>query len=380
MLTILSCLKIIFAAMDTNEGKQDPSKALDKNISKFIMFTDKCKPLENIGNTPLIISDLNKSSFQLEDTFTVRFCIFSKKDREDDLKDLLKNNDLSNLDEFSAMQQNKGVIKMIFEANLDFNESANPVKAQTIFPKDKKLFNLEATKDSINDNNFNLNLRFTCDSYNEAEFSEAIKTDDSLFGLALITQGEKLVHIAPLIQIESLSNIHIILFHLNFEIFTFEKKQGDLQNEIKSLKNVPLTEITTKFKNIETDLKNFEDIYNSLLQKIDALPRSLENSNEKFSYITYQLKSSKKSLDKIETDYFKEHESYISKAKNLFKSLLKEIDERLRTFEKQHDALLKHMKSEKLEEKDLQDKFSDFEFPWVKFIKMRKKWRILGSY
>ncbi len=269
---------------------------------------------------------------------------------EGDLKDLLKSNDLSNqLEEFSAMQQNKGVFKMLFEANLGFNEPANPVKAQTIFPKDKNLFNLEVTKDSIDDNNFNLNLRFTCDSNDEAEFSKAFKTDDGLFGLALITQGEKLVHTAPTIVLESLSNMIIIIEDIKKILPICEKKFEDLHKEINSLEDVSLYEKNTKFKNLETDIKELEELYSSLLQNVNALATTMVGMEKLFSCVKNALETSISLFDNLKSKFSKEYELFIYNV-NIFRSnSLEKRNENLITVGKQHTDFAESMDNEKSE-------------------------------
>ncbi len=172
---LLNCIKMIymnstvisFSEFNIRNGTKYTHPIFEKNHEALV---------DNFNEKPLLVKNVYSSNSeshsnadrpQPSSSATVRFLIFSKKfdaklgkGLENVLESLNKEDLENNIKKFSDSSENNGIIKMVFEASVDFNMPGTSIKSDVIFPDKKMLLALKVTPESDQEDNFNLKFLF----------------------------------------------------------------------------------------------------------------------------------------------------------------------------------------------------------------------------
>ncbi len=351
---LLNYIKITCVSSTETYGAD--TNVRDSTINTFQLFEQNHKAVvDSIEQKNLLIknvylskteSPLNAGQPQPSSLATVRFSIFSMKCdseigngleiiRESKNKEELE----SNIEEFFGNSKNLGVIKMIFEASVDFDNSGTSNESKIIFPKEKMLFSLKVTPELSQEDFFNLNISFYCDAYDNGKFAEAFKTDDNLFGVLMVRKEGAKVFTSPLILLDTVDNRDDLKKMINKML---NRIKGNLERIGKIINEETLNRNWNNHVGIlKEDLPNLQNNLNLILDWIDE--------NEKLEAVEEITTT----ISKIQDNFVKERDNCISK----LTSHIKETNLMLNDYLEQYKTLEENLKKNELDMNELKLKF-----------------------
>ncbi len=364
----LNYIGMLLMSSTGTDYEEDFSGLSERGEDTFLLFGKNFEPITNISEFPLVIKNIFKqntgpiidNNSQSSSILKVRFLIYSNNGNSRNVKNLksvlaiVDSSDLEKgIEDFSNESENRGVVKMVFETTIDIAKAGDSVTFNVVFPKNKNLFDLNATIKSREEGNPDLLLVFSKGPYSDEEFLKTFKTDTSLYGMLFIAreesiQGEErtgMLFPTYLILLDTVANKDKLIKEV-WELLSFFKEDLTFsRNQTEKLKQGTLWDKHFLLENIKKrDICSLKKSYETILYRIQRIRNIIEkthgfNNDKELSDIQEQFEEVKNLIHSLNIIVSKEEKLLVCQNNSKIDNLLKIINEQFEKFNEQCKTL-----------------------------------------